>query len=157
MGPCPSRVMFVAWLPADDFGPKPKRPKAYPHPVLSFSEEDKIGTIQPYDDALVITLRIEGYDIKRVMVNDGSGAEIMYPDFYKGLKLRPGDLTPYSSLLMSFDGKIVMLKGQIRLPVQIGLEIVEVDFIVMETYYPYTAIVARPWLHTLEVVASTLH
>ena len=44
-GSCPSRVMFVVWLPADDFGPKPKRPKAYPHPVLSFSEEDKIGTI----------------------------------------------------------------------------------------------------------------
>ena len=91
------------------------------------------------------------------MVNDGSGAEIMYPDFYKGLKLRPEDLTPYSSPLMSFDGKIVMLKGQIRLLVQTGLEIVEVDFIVVDTYSPYTAIVARPWLHTLGAVASTLH
>ena len=38
---------------------------------------------------LVITLRIGGYDVKRVMVmvDDGSGAEIMYPDLYKGLKL----------------------------------------------------------------------
>ena len=35
------------------------------HPVLSFSEEDKIGTIQPHDDALLITLRIEDYDVKR--------------------------------------------------------------------------------------------
>ena len=129
----PSRVMFVAWLPADDFSPKPKRPKPYPHPVLSFSEEDKIETIQPHDDALVITLRIEGYDVKRVMVNDGSGAEIMYPDLCKGLKLKPEDLTPYSSPLMSFDGKIVMSKSQIRLPVQIDLEIVEVDFIVADT------------------------
>ena len=52
---------------------------------------------------------------------------------YKGLKLRPEDLTPYNSPLMSFDGKIVMPKGQIRLPVQIGLEIVEVNFIVVDT------------------------
>ena len=37
--------------------------------VLSFSEEDKQGTIQPYDDALVVTLRIGGYDVKRVMVD----------------------------------------------------------------------------------------
>ena len=137
--------------------PEPKRPKVYPYPVLSFFEEDKIGTIQPHDDALVITLRIGGYNVKKVMVDDGSGAEIMYPDLYTKLKLRPEDLTPYNSPLMSFDGKIVMLKDQIKLPVQTGPEIVEVDFIVVDTYSPYTAIVARPWLHTLGVVASTLH
>ena len=91
------------------------------------------------------------------MVDNGSRAEIMYSDLYKGLRLRPEDLTPYSSLLMSFDGKIVMSRGQIRLPVQIGLEIVEVDFIVVDTYSPYTAIMTRPWLHTLGAVASTLH
>ena len=33
----------------------------------------------------------------------------------------------------------------------------EVDFIVVDAYSPYTAIVARPWLHTLGVVSSTLH
>ena len=81
----------------------------------------------------------------------------MYPDLYKGLKLRPEDLTPYSSPLMSFDEKTVMPKGQIRIPVQTGPEIVEVDFIVVDTYSPITAIVVRPWLHTLGTVASTLH
>ncbi|XP_030922853.1 uncharacterized protein LOC115949706 [Quercus lobata] len=149
--------MSVAQLPTDDSGPEPKRPKMYPHSVLSFSKEDRIGTIQPHDDALVITLQIGGYNVKKVMLGDGSGAEIMYPDLYKGLKLRPEDLKPYSSPLMSFDGKIVMPKGQIRLLVQTGPEIMEVDFIVVDTYSPYTAIVARPWLHTLGVVASTLY
>ena len=33
----------------------------------------------------------------------------------------------------------------------------EVDFIVVDSYSPYTVIVARPWLHTLEAVFSTLH
>ena len=106
--------MSVARPPAFDSGPELKRPKAYPHPVLSFSEEDKIGTFQPYNDELVITFRIGGYDVKRVMVDDGSGADIMYPDLYNGLKLRPEDLTSSSSPLMSFDGKTVMSKGQIR-------------------------------------------
>ena len=40
---------------------------------------------------------------------------------------------------------------------QAGAEIVEVDFIVVDAYSPYKAIVARPWLHTLEAVSSTLH
>ena len=37
--------------------------------VLGFSDEDKVGTIQPHDDALVVTLRIGGYDVRRVMAN----------------------------------------------------------------------------------------
>ena len=40
---------------------------------------------------------------------------------------------------------------------QAEAEIVEVDFIVVDAYSPYTAIVARPWLHTLGAVSSTLH
>ena len=68
-------------------------------------------TIQPHDDGLVIMLRIRGYDVKRVMVDQGNGAKIMYPDLYKGLNLRPKDLTAYDSLLVSFDGKVVISRG----------------------------------------------
>ena len=91
------------------------------------------------------------------MVDQGNATEIMYPDLYKRLNLKSEDLTPYSSPLVSFEGKLIIPKGQIRLPVQTGSEVVEVDFIVVDAYSPYTAIVARPWLHTLGVVSSTLH
>ena len=56
--------------------------------VMGFSNGDKIGTIQPHDDALVITLRIGGYNMKRVMVDQGSAVKIMYLDLYKGLNLK---------------------------------------------------------------------
>ena len=79
--------------------------------MLSFSDVDKQGTIQPYDDALVVTLRIGGYDVKRVMVDQGSAVEIMYPDLFKGLGLKPKDLTTYSSPFVSFEGKMVVPKG----------------------------------------------
>ena len=91
------------------------------------------------------------------MVDQGSAAEIMYPDLFKGLNLRAKDLTPYNSPLVSFKRKVIIPKGQVRLPVQAGAEIVEVDFIVVDAYSPYTAIVARPWLHTLGAVSSTLY
>jgi len=90
-------------------------------------------------------------------VDQGSGVEIMYPDLYKGLNLRPENLTAYNSPLVSFDGKVVILRGQIRLPVQAGSKVVEVNYIVVDAYSPYTTIVVRPWLHALEVVSSTLH
>ena len=95
--------------------------------------------------------------MKRVMVDQGSATEIMYPDLYKGLNLKAEDLTPYSSPLVSFEGKIIIPKSQIRLLVQTGSQIVEVDFIIVDAYSPYIAIVARPWLHTLGAVSSTLH
>ena len=90
-------------------------------------------------------------------MDQGSAAEIMYPDFYKGRSLRAEDLMPYSSPLVNFEGKVIVPKGQIRLPMQTSSETVEVDFIVVDAYSPYTAIVARPWLHTLGAVSSTLH
>ena len=157
IGLCPSRVMSVARLSSRDINQNLKRARVEFPLVMGFSNEDKIGTIQPHDDALVITLRIGGYDVKRVMVDQGSATEIMYPDLYKGLNLRAEDLTPYSSPLVSFEGKIIIPKGQIRLPVQTGSEVVEVDFIVVDAYSPYTAIVTTPWLYTLEAVSSTLH
>ena len=131
-------------LLAEESQPEPKKARRNSHPVLSFSEEDKVGTTQPHDDALLITLRIGGCDVKRVMVDGRSAAEIMYPNLYKGLKLKLEDLLPYGSPLMSFNGKLVIPKGMIRLPIQIGPEIVEVNFIVVDTYSPYTAIIGRP-------------
>ncbi|XP_030943699.1 uncharacterized protein LOC115968444 [Quercus lobata] len=126
-------------------------------PILSFLEEDKIRTTQPHDNALLITLRIRDCNVKRVMVDGGNAAEVIYPDLYKGLRLKREDLVPYSSPLMSFDGKAVIPKGMIRLPIRTDPEIVEVSFIVVDTYSPYIAIVGIPWLHTLGAVASSLH
>ncbi|XP_075669657.1 uncharacterized protein LOC142639348 [Castanea sativa] len=117
IGSRPSRVMSVAQALTEDSGSELKRTKGNVPPILGFSEEDKIGTIQPHDDALVVTLRIGGYDVKRVMVDQGSGADIIYPNLFKGLNLKLEDLTAYDSPLISFEGKAVIPKGQIRLPV----------------------------------------
>ena len=73
-------------------------------------------------------------------MDQGSGAKIMYPNLYKGLKLKLENLVNYDSPLVGFDGKKVILKGQIRLPVQVGSEVVEVDFIMVNAYSPYIAI-----------------
>ena len=78
------------------------------------------------------------------MIDQGSAAEIMYPDLYKGLGLKAENLTTYSSPLVSFKGKMVVPKGQIRLPVQAGTYVVEVDFIVVDAFSPYIAIMGRP-------------
>ena len=59
-GSFPSRVMSVTWLSTEDNDRESKRSKKGASPVLGFLDEDKIGTIQPHDDVLVVTLRIGG-------------------------------------------------------------------------------------------------
>ena len=56
--------------------------------VISFDEEDLKGMIHPYDDALVVTARISGFVVKRVMMDQGSRANVMYLDLFKGLRLK---------------------------------------------------------------------
>ena len=154
---CPSRVLSVFRPPAEDHCQASKRAKVDIPLILGFSDEDKIGTIHPHDDALVVTLRIGRYDVKRVMIDQDSTVDIMYPDLYKGLGLKPEDLAAYSSPLVSFEGRMVTPKGQIRLPVQTIMDMVEVDFVIVDVFSPYTAIMSRPWLHTLGAISSTLH
>ena len=63
-GSCPFRVLSVFRSPAKDHSQALKRAKVRVPFVLGFSDEDMVGTIQPHENALAVTLRIGGYDVK---------------------------------------------------------------------------------------------
>ena len=65
----------------------------------------------------------------------------MCPDLFKGLRLKDQDLMKYDSPLISFDGRIVILQGQISLLVSMEGKEVMVTFIVVNSFSPYT----RSW------------
>lgn len=111
---------------------------------ITFDENDLEGTLQPHDDVLVVTSWIRGFLAKRVMIDQGSGAEIMYLDLYRGLGMKPEDLNKYDTPLVGFNGKIVGLEGQIKISVVIERKEVMVSFIVINAFSPYTTILGRP-------------
>lgn len=90
------------------------------------------------------------------MIDQGSGAKILYPDLFKGLGLKLEDLDKYEFPLIGFDGNIIVPKGMIQLPMQTGSKVEGVDFIVV-FFPPYTAILARLWIHAMGAVSATLH
>ena len=81
----------------------------------------------------------------------------MESDLFKGLGLKDQYLTKYDSLLVSFDRRVVILHGQISLPVSMEGKEVMVTFIVVNSFFPYTAILGRPWIHAMGAISSTLH
>ena len=125
--------------------------------TISFGKEDLEGTIQPHDDALVVTARISRFLVKRVMIDQGSGADVMYPDLFEGLELKSQDLAKYDTPLVSFDRRVVIPEGQICLSVDMEGKEVIVTFIVVRSFSPYTAILGRSCIHAMKAVLSTLH
>ena len=111
---------------------------------IAFNDDDLEGTIQPHDDALMVTTRKNGFIVKKVLIDQGSGVEVMYPDLFKGLSLKSGDLSKYDTPLVGFDGRMVILEGQISFAVNMDSKEVVVTFIVVVSFSFYTVILGRP-------------
>ena len=124
---------------------------------IAFGDDDLKGTSQPHDDTFIMAMRIGGFLVKRVLKDEGNGAEIMYPDLHKSLGLEPEDLVKYDTPLVGFDGKVVVPERQISLLVMIEGKKVMVNFIVVNAFSPYTTILGRPWIHAMGAVLSALH
>jgi hypothetical protein len=88
--------------------------------IISFSEEDARGTHQPHDDALVITINIAGFTTRRVMVDNGSSADILYLPAYQQMRLDKDKLRPMDAPLVGFTGDKVCPIGIVTLPITVG-------------------------------------
>ena len=124
---------------------------------IAFNDDYLEGTIQPHDDTLVVTAWINGFIVKRLLIDQGSGAEVIYPDLFKGLGLKNEDVFKYDTPLVGFNGRMVISEGQISLPVNMEGKEVTVTFIVVALYSPYTVTFGQPWIYAIGAVLSTLH
>ena len=85
-----------------------------------FSKEDIRGIKQPHDGPLVIKLMIEGFNTRRILVDNGNFVDIIYLSAFQQLKLNPGRLRPFESPLVSFSADMVYPKGIVTLIVTVG-------------------------------------
>ena len=74
--------------------------------------------------------------MKKVLIDQGSGAEVVYPNLFKGLGLKVEDLSKYDTTLVGFDGRVVVPEGQISLPMNTEGKEVMVNFIVVGSFSP---------------------
>uniref|UniRef100_A0A2N9HHU7 Reverse transcriptase domain-containing protein n=1 Tax=Fagus sylvatica TaxID=28930 RepID=A0A2N9HHU7_FAGSY len=127
--------------------------------IISFSEEDARGTHQLHDDALVITINITSFTTRRVMVDNGSSADILYLPAYQQIRLDKDKLRPMDALLVGFIGDKICPNGIVTLPITVGTHpktvSKTVDFLVVNS--EYNEIIGRPTLNRLRAVTSTYH
>ncbi|XP_028085807.1 uncharacterized protein LOC114286797 [Camellia sinensis] len=137
--------------------PTVKKGKTDEKDVLTFSSKDLDKIQMPHNDALVVTLRVKNFDIKRILIDQGSSVEIMYYDAFKQMKLEEKDLAPATSPLVGFNSQPEWPIGKIILPVRAGSVTKQVEFWVLKVPSTYNLILGRGWLHAIQAVASTYH
>ena len=87
---------------------------------MSFNKANAKGVKQPHNDLLVIMLNIEGFNTKRILVDNGSSANIIYLSAFRQLKLDLKRLCPFDSPLINFSGDRVYPKGIVTLTITMG-------------------------------------
>ena len=78
---------------------------------IAFGNLDLVGTTQPHDDALVVTFRIGGFNVKRVMIDQGSGTEIMYRTYIEDWGSKMTTSLNMILPLVGINGKVVTPTG----------------------------------------------
>ncbi|KAK3005657.1 hypothetical protein RJ639_016027 [Escallonia herrerae] len=141
--------------------PPYKKSKTVPVVAITFSDEDSKHIQTPHDDPLVITVRAGNFDVKRVLIDNGSSAEILFFDAFKKMNIPTDRLRKMDTPLYGFSNHPVAAEGIIALPVAIGTPPAQanfiLDFVVVKVPSAYNAILGRPALNQLQAVVSTYH
>lgn len=124
---------------------------------ITFTECDMEGVTFPHSDALVLSIPIQHKMVRRVLVDQGSSAEILYYIAFKALGFTKDHLSLVDVPLVGFTGIPVYPVGKIVLPVFADLVQLDMEFIVVNSPSPNNAILGRNWMHDMKAVASTLH
>jgi hypothetical protein len=129
--------------------------------VISFSEDDARNIHHPHDVALVVTLTIAGFLTRRVLVDNGSSADIIYLPAYQQMKIDKEQLKPIDIPLVGFTGDKVKPLGVVSLVIEAGTYPrqvrTSVEFLVVDCPSAYNVIIGRPTLNKLRAVTSTYH
>nr|XP_023870615.1 uncharacterized protein LOC111983185 [Quercus suber] len=126
---------------------------------VSFNKAGARGVKQPHNDPLVIVLTIEGFNTKRILIDNGNSANIIYLPAFQQLKLDPKRLHSFDSPLVRFSGDRVYPKGIVTLMVRVETYprqlTREIDFVVVDCPSSYNVIIGRPTLNKWKVATST--
>ncbi|KAK3014153.1 hypothetical protein RJ639_008494 [Escallonia herrerae] len=100
-------------------GPSTKKQKKEPAQTISFSDDDVGDTRIPHDDPLVVTLRVGNFDVKRILVDNGSSAKVLFYEAFQRMNIPSDHLRKIDTPLYGFSNHPVACEGIIALPVTV--------------------------------------
>ncbi|RVW76722.1 hypothetical protein CK203_047523 [Vitis vinifera] len=125
--------------------------------TIIFPPADPIRTLQPHRDALILSLEIRDFDVRRILVDPGSSADLVQASVVGHMGHSLAGLENPGRILSGFNGSSTTSLGDIILPVRAGPVTLNVQFSVVQELSPFNVILGRTWLHYMKAIPSTYH
>jgi hypothetical protein len=115
----------------------------------------------PHADAMVINCRVVGWDLHKVLIDNGSQADIIFLHAFDRMGISHNLLKLANNPLYGFGGKGTSLVGKIELPLSFGVapsaRSEQVTFNIVDMVYPYNAIMGRGSINKFEAAIHGLY
>ncbi|KAJ9551982.1 hypothetical protein OSB04_016027 [Centaurea solstitialis] len=123
---------------------------------ITFDQDDLSETDPRHHDALVIQLTIGNCLTKRILIDGGSSANVIFADTLKN-GIDRSNIVRRTTTLIGFNGDTTNTLREIILPVFAKGINKKIKFNVIDCQSAYNAILGRPWIHDMKAVPSTYH
>ncbi|XP_031282774.1 uncharacterized protein LOC116141401 [Pistacia vera] len=131
--------------------------RSHTHQVIQFEDDEPVTLAVPHHDALVISLQVTNILVKRVFVDEGSSANILFLETVKAMGLEEANINRRLTLLVGFSSEQKYTIGEIILPIYAGGVNKQTIFLVIDCPLPYNIILGQPWSHDMRAIPSTFH
>ena len=130
-------------------------------PLITFRNDDFHGLYHQQVDPMVITVELENYFVKKVLIDQGSLVDILYWATYQKFQLPTTAMVPYDEPIDGFSREKVSTHGYIDLHTVFcdgaHTKTIPIRFLVIDAPTSYNVLLGRPSLNTLEAVISAPH
>ncbi|KAL2230962.1 UNVERIFIED_CONTAM: Retrovirus-related Pol polyprotein from transposon [Sesamum indicum] len=132
-----------------------------PEEEITFRTKDVVGKAGSQNDPMVIRLDIANFTVRKVLIDNGSSADIILRDVVIKMGLENAQLELVRTPLVGFGGTEIVPLGTLDLPVSMGEEprrkTLMIKFLVVDTPFAYNVILGRPGLNAFREIVSTYH
>ncbi|XP_074304433.1 uncharacterized protein LOC141639153 [Silene latifolia] len=125
--------------------------------ALTFSDEDLLLGSKPHNGPLYVSGYIRGQKVNRILIDGGSGVNLMPKATMKELGNTVNELSSSRTVIHGFNLNGERAIGMIRVNLSMGDLSSETHFHVIKAKTSFKLLLGRPWKHENGVVASTLH
>ena len=129
--------------------------------TITFSDLDLEGCQHPHDDPLVIRAIVANTTVHRVLVDNGSSADIIFASAFDKMGIGREKLEPVSSHLRRFSGEKVLPLGSIQLVLTLGEPPYQATtttrFLIVDAPSAYNILLGRPSLNAIKAIPSAYH
>ncbi|XP_062099864.1 uncharacterized protein LOC133805718 [Humulus lupulus] len=128
-----------------------------PAQTISSSTTESTRLLNLHHDSLVIALYIANCLTKRILIDNGRLAKILYLSALREMGIDESKIIKQTTILIGFSGEQKNTLGEIKLPVYAEGVNLCTRFLVVDSMSAYNVILGRPWIHEMEAVPSTYH